>query len=85
MSRVDALLQELQTHHRNGHPGFLAAVRPLAIAIFDDRTPDHARGALLERLAETFERDRRVRDDFAETQSEWRRFIAELKRYLLDL
>lgn len=85
MSRVDALLRELQTRHRNDHPGFLAAVRPLAVAIFDERTPVHAREPLLERLAETFERDRRVRDDFAEAQVEWRRYIAELKRYLLDL
>lgn len=85
MSRLDALLQDLQTRHRNDDPGFLASVRPLAAAIFDDRTPVHARDLLLERLAETFERDRRVRDDFAEAQSEWRRYIAELKRYVLDL
>ena len=33
MSRLDALLQDLQARHRNDHPGFLASVRPLAAAI----------------------------------------------------
>lgn len=85
MSRLDALLQDLQVRHQNDDPAFLAAVRPMAAAIFDDRTPAHAREPLLERLAETFARDRRVRVDFAEAQSAWRAYIVELKRYVLDL
>lgn len=85
MSRLDALLRDLQVRHQNDDPAFLAAVRPMAAAILDDRMPAHAREPLLERLAETFARDRRARDDFAEAQTAWRAYIVELKRYLLDL
>lgn len=52
------------------------------MAIVDERTPSHARAQALERLAETFERDRRNRGDFAQAQAAWRRHIGDLRRLL---
>jgi hypothetical protein len=82
MERVDSLLQELSSRHHNRDPRFLAAVRPLVVNILDARTPDHSRVALLELLAETFERDRQVRDDCASAKAAWQELFANLKRLL---
>ncbi|MFO1076372.1 MAG: hypothetical protein U1E73_01445 [Planctomycetota bacterium] len=82
MSRVDALLSELQSRHRNDDPQFLAAIRPAIERILDDATPEHARVALLEMLAETFERDRRNRENIAAARDGIARFFAELRRRL---
>lgn len=82
MTRVDSLLAELQSRHRNDDPRFLAAVRPMAERILDPQTPDHARVPLLEMLAETFERDVQVRRDLAKARANWGEFFAHLKKLM---
>lgn len=57
MDRVDNLIDELASRHRNSSPRFLASVRPVIVKILDHKTPEDARVPLLEMLAETFERD----------------------------
>lgn len=82
MDRVDSLLQELSSRHRNQDPRFLAAVRPMVVTILDADTPDASRVALLELLAETFERDLQVRRDCAKAQDAWVAFMASIRRLL---
>jgi len=82
MDRVDSLLQELSSRHRNHDARFLAAVRPLVVTILDGATPVHARVSLLELLAETFERDVQVRRDCAAAQAAWASWFESLKRLL---
>jgi hypothetical protein len=82
MERVDSLLQELSSRHRNDDPRFLAAVRPLAVAILDPGTPEAARVPLLERLAETFERDVCIRRDTARARAAWAQWFESLRRLL---
>ena len=84
MTRVDSILLELKSRHRNDDPAFLAAIRPIVVRIFDAGTPEHARIPLLEMLAETFERDRSNRENLKHAQDGIRRLFAELRR-LLDL
>lgn len=82
MERIDSLLQELSARHCNQDPRFLAAVRPMVGAILDAGTPGDSRVALLETLAETFERDAQVRRDIASAHAAWREFFARLQRLL---
>lgn len=82
MTRVDSLLLELSSRHRNHDPRFLAAVRPMVERIVDPATPEQARVPLLEMLAETFERDLQVRTDLAKAQQHWVDFFAHLKKLL---
>ena len=82
MTRVDSLLLELSSRHRNHDPRFLAAVRPMVERIVDPATPEQARVPLLEMLAETFERDLQVRTDVAKAQQHWADFFAHLKKLL---
>lgn len=82
MTRVDALLLELQARHHNDDPRFLTAVRPLVEKILDPGTPEAARVPLLEMLAETFERDVAIREATAQSQAAWRSFFANLRRML---
>lgn len=80
MNRIDSLMLELSSRHRNEDPRFLAAVRPMVAAILDAGTPDHSRVALLEHLAETFERDRRVRLDCNAAQAAWTGWVEAMKK-----
>ncbi|MCB9879326.1 MAG: hypothetical protein H6835_17160 [Planctomycetes bacterium] len=82
MNRVDNLIRELASRHRNHDPRFLEAVRPMVASILDDRTPEHARVPLLEMLAETFERDVQVRRDCAAAQAAWAELFETLKRLI---
>jgi hypothetical protein len=82
MDRVDSLLLELSSRHRNHDPRFLEAVRPMLASILDAGTPPSARVALLELLAETFERDRQVRIDCANAKAAWQELVAALQRML---
>lgn len=82
MTRVDAILLELQQRHRNADPAFLAAIRPIVERIFDAGTPEPARVPLLEMLAETFERDRDNRANLASAKENFARFFADLRRLL---
>jgi hypothetical protein len=82
MSRVDALLLELSSRHRNDDPRFLAAVRPMVERILDPGTPEHARVPLLEMLAVTFERDVQVRRDIEKARTNWAEFFANLKKLM---
>lgn len=82
MERIDSLLQELSSRHRNHDARFLAAVRPVVASILDTGTPEHARVALLELLAETFERDVQVRRDCAAAQAGIAAWFAALRRRL---
>lgn len=82
MERVDSLLQELASRHRNDDPGFLAAVRPMVVTILDPATPEHARVPLLELLAETFERDVQVRRDIGRARASWENFFVSLRKLL---
>ncbi|MFM1872649.1 MAG: hypothetical protein RL398_2071 [Planctomycetota bacterium] len=82
MTRIDSLLEELQTRHRNDDPRFLAAVRPMVERILDPGTPDAARVPLLELLAETFERDVAIRASTAQAQRAWHDWFEALKRML---
>jgi hypothetical protein len=82
MERVDSLLQELASRHRNDDPRFLAAVRPMVVTILDPATPEHARVPLLELLAETFERDVQVRRDLGRARASWDSFFASLRKLL---
>ena len=82
MERVDSLLEELASRHRNRDPRFLAAVRPMVAGILDVRTPDGSRIALLELLAETFERDVQVRNDCASAQAGLASLFASIARLL---
>lgn len=80
MNRIDSLMLELSSRHRNNDQRFLTSVRPLVAAILDGGTPDHSRVALLEHLAETFERDRRVRLDCEAAQSAWAGWVQAMKK-----
>ncbi|MCB9884542.1 MAG: hypothetical protein H6838_03565 [Planctomycetes bacterium] len=82
MTRVDALMLELQARHNNNDPRFLTAVRPLVERILDPGTPEDARVPLLEMLAETFERDVAIREATAQSLAAWRDFFANLKKLL---
>ena len=82
MERIDSLLSELSARHRNQDPRFLAAVRPMVAAILDVGTPVDCRVTLLERLAETFERDAQIRTDIAAARSAWSEFFAHIQRLL---
>ncbi len=82
MNRVDTLLLELQARHGNRDAGFLAAVRPLIERMLDPGTPEAARVSLLELLAETFERDVRIREATAQSLAAWREFVARLRQLL---
>lgn len=82
MERVDSLLQELASRHRNDDPRFLAAVRPMVVTILDPATPEQARVPLLELLAETFERDVQVRRDLGRARASWDGFFASLRKLL---
>jgi hypothetical protein len=82
MHRLDALLAELAARHGNQDPRFLAAVRPLAERILDPALPAGARVSLLEKLAETFERDAQVRRDMARLRADLAQWFADLKRLL---
>jgi hypothetical protein len=82
MDRVDSLLRELASRHRNDDARFLAAVRPMVVTILDPLTPEVARVPLLELLAETFERDLQVRQESAKAQAAWADFFATLKKLL---
>lgn len=85
MTRVDSLLLELQSRHRNHDPRFLAAVRPMVERILDPTMPEASRVPLLELLAETFERDVQVRKDMATARAGWAAFFAKLKALLQGL
>jgi predicted NBD/HSP70 family sugar kinase len=82
MDRVDSLLRELSSRHRNDDGRFLTAVRPMVVSILDDRTPEAARVPLLELLAETFERDVGIRRDCAAALAAWQRLLAALRARL---
>lgn len=82
MTRIDSLLFELQSRHRNQDPRFLAAVRPLVEKILDPTLPEPARIPLMEMLAETFERDVQVRTDLAKTREGLAAVFDHLKRLL---
>ena len=82
MDRVDSLLQELSSRHRNHDPRFLAAVRPLVVSILDGGTPEPCRINLLEQLAETFERDVQVRTDCARSLAGLAGWLAALQKRL---
>ena len=78
MSRVDTLLRELSTRHANSDQRFLAEVRPLVEKIVDPALPVDARVPLLELLAETFERDRRIRRDTEAARAGLRALLAAI-------
>lgn len=82
MERIDSLLLELSTRHRNHDPRFLTAVRPMVATILDPGTPEAARVPLLELLAETFERDVQVRRDIANAHTAWGEFFARLRKLI---
>ena len=82
MDRIDSLLLELSSRHRNDDARFLTAVRPMVVTILDPATPEAARVPLLELLAETFERDVQVRRDTARAQAAWADFFATLKKLM---
>lgn len=82
MDRIESLLRELSSRHRNDDPRFLDAVRPMVVAILDQRTPEVARVPLLEMLAETFERDVQVRRDCAAARSAWDEFVVSLRKLM---
>ncbi|MCK5941713.1 MAG: hypothetical protein KAI24_07085 [Planctomycetes bacterium] len=82
MDRVDSLIAELSVRHRNTDPEFLAAVRPMVVAILDPATPDASRVPLLELLAETFERDVQVRRDAAAARAAWTGFVEVIRKLL---
>ena len=82
MERADTLIQELSARHQNTDPRFLKAVRPLVVAILDDKTPEAARVPLLEQLAETFERDVQIRENCEAARQAWDQFIAVIRRLL---
>ena len=82
MERIDSLLLELSARHQNQNPRFLAAVRPMVATILDPGTPTAARAPLLELLAETFDRDVKIRRDTAAAHAAWREFFARLQRLL---
>ncbi len=82
MTRVDSLLLELSSRHRNHDPRFLVAVRPMVERIIDPATPEQMRVPLLEVLAETFERDVQVRNDLDKARQHWADFFAHLKKLL---
>ena len=83
MTRTDALIAELSRRHSNTDPRFLAEVRPLVERILDPQIEEAARVRLLELLAETFERDARMREDFRRARAGFDAFFAHL-RSLLD-
>ena len=82
MDRVDSLISELSTRHKNASPRFLAAVRPMVVSILDPATPEEARVPLMEMLAETFERDVQVRRDTEATKVALASFFERLKQLL---
>ncbi|MCU0862295.1 MAG: hypothetical protein MUC36_00760 [Planctomycetes bacterium] len=82
MERIDSLLDELSSRHRNHDPRFLAAVRPMAASILDPALTDGQRVSLLELLAETFERDGQVRRDCVRAQAAWQQFFVAIHRLL---
>ncbi|MFT7535974.1 MAG: hypothetical protein ACI85K_001927 [Hyphomicrobiaceae bacterium] len=82
MDRVDNLIAELASRHGNSSPRFLAAVRPVAVKILDDKTPDGARVPLLELLAETFERDVESRTNCAAAMVACAAWVDAMKRLL---
>lgn len=82
MTRADALLLELQHRHGNDDARFLAAVRPFVERILDPSLPESARVALLELLAETFERDVQIRRNTQRSLAAWADFVRRLKALL---
>ncbi len=80
VARVDSLIAELSSRHRNEDPRFLTAVRPIAERILALPLPDDRRCALLEMLAETFERDVAIRVNTAAAIEGWQRFLSDLQR-----
>ena len=82
MNRVDTIIRELSSRHQNADARFLAAVRPMVACIFDSGTPAAARVPLLEMLAETFDRDARMRRDFASIRQGLRELFERVRRGL---
>ena len=82
MDRIDSLLQELSSRHRNDDSRFLAAVRPMVAGILDPATPEDRRVPLLELLAETFERDVQVRRDTGRALAAWQQWFSSIQRLL---
>jgi hypothetical protein len=82
MDRVDSLIAELQSRHRNDDARFLREVRPLVVSVLDPAIPAHARTGLLELLAETFERDAQIRRDSERSRAAVRRYLDALRRWL---
>jgi len=80
MNRVDAILSELSARHHKVSAEFLVAVRPMVERILDPNTPEHTRVPLLELLAETVERDVKVRDDAVAARAELVEFFAAIRR-----
>jgi cytochrome c oxidase assembly factor CtaG len=80
MERIDSLLRELSSRHRNHDARFLATVRPMVARILDPATPEAARVPLLELLAVTFERDAMVRRDASHTLAAWQSIVAADER-----
>jgi hypothetical protein len=84
MDRVDTIIRELSSRHRNADDRFLAAVRPMVERILEPGTPADARVPLLEMLAETFERDARMREDFTNLRKGLRELFERLRRRLAE-
>ncbi|MFK7738737.1 MAG: hypothetical protein AB8H80_00335 [Planctomycetota bacterium] len=85
MDRVDTLIQELSARHQNTDEKFLVAVRPMVERILAPDLPEESRIPLFELLAETFERDVRVRTDLAEARQKWQSFFDDLQAQIREL
>ncbi len=82
MTPADRLLAELAQQTRNRDPRFLQAVRPIAERILQPGLSEAQRRPLLEALAATFERDRRIRAATAASEHGLARLVAALLRRL---
>ena len=78
-ARLDALMDELAARHGND-AAFLASVRPMAERILDPGTPEDARPALLELLAETCERDVAVKRNCEKAVNGLQQWFSNLER-----
>lgn len=75
--RADRLLAELRQRY-DLDPAFVAKLRPSVIAIFSPEIPEERRTELLELLAETCERNVRIREGNVKLKEALQRLLATL-------
>lgn len=81
VSRVDSLLAELTARHGLS-ADYAARLRPLVERLLEPGIPEATRPALMELLAETCERQRRIEESGKQMKQAVQEFFAELGKLI---